>query len=166
MRQRPESLSRFPVKIVTAPFVTATLFAVNVTAQPLSHICPTESSELWANPGRIWACLAAIGKEGKSKVEGCVDAMMAPFGRRTSNGDCASNFSCNDHWISRNVQFNLVPRGKLSFIEVMGYSLNNSNVPTWSKKFASPIITSHDIALGGCILVSRSFLGTGGACVR
>jgi hypothetical protein len=41
----------------------------------------------------------------------CVDAMMAPFGRRTSKGDCASNFSCNEHWLLRNEQYRLSTRG-------------------------------------------------------
>jgi hypothetical protein len=44
-RHRPDSLSRWPFKIVVVPFFTATFVAVNVTAQPLSHIFPTESSE-------------------------------------------------------------------------------------------------------------------------
>jgi hypothetical protein len=34
--------------------------------------------------------------------------------------------SLNEHWISRNAQYNLSPRGQLSLIEGMGYSLNNS----------------------------------------
>jgi hypothetical protein len=34
----------------------------------------------------IWACLDAFVNEGRSKVAVCVDAMVAPFGRRTSNG--------------------------------------------------------------------------------
>jgi hypothetical protein len=45
MRHMPDYLSRCPVKIVDVPFFTATLVAVNVTEQLLSHICPTERSK-------------------------------------------------------------------------------------------------------------------------
>jgi hypothetical protein len=38
------------------------IFSVNVTAQPLSHMCTTESSEYWAKKGIICACLAVCGK--------------------------------------------------------------------------------------------------------
>jgi hypothetical protein len=86
--------------------MTATLFAVNITAHPLSRICPTESGEFWAKPGSIWACLSAVGNEGRSKVAVCVDAMTAPFDRWNSKEDYASCLF-------------------LSLIEGMGYSLDN-----------------------------------------
>jgi hypothetical protein len=86
-------LSRWPVKIVYAPFVTVTFVAVNVKAQPLSHIFPTESSECWAKPGRICACLAACGKDGRFNVAVCVDATVTPLGRRTSKGVSESNLA-------------------------------------------------------------------------
>jgi hypothetical protein len=77
------------VKIISAPCLMATLFAVNVRAHPLSHICPTESREcdpIHVVYGLVWLS----GKEGISKVEVCVDTMNAPFDRRTSKGGCAS----------------------------------------------------------------------------
>jgi hypothetical protein len=58
-RRRLDYLSRSPVNIVDSPFVTVNFVAVNVMEQTLSHIWPTESSECWANPGRICACLDA-----------------------------------------------------------------------------------------------------------
>jgi hypothetical protein len=44
-RHRPDSLSHWPIYIVVATFLAATFFAVNITAQPMSHIFPTESSD-------------------------------------------------------------------------------------------------------------------------
>jgi hypothetical protein len=44
-RHRPESFSRWPVKIFVAQFFTVTFVDMNVMAQPLSHIYPTDSSE-------------------------------------------------------------------------------------------------------------------------
>jgi hypothetical protein len=85
-RHRLDYLSRSPVNIADSPFMTVTFIALNVTAQPLSHIWPTDISECWANPGRICAILAACGKEGILNVAVCVDAMMAPLGIRTSKG--------------------------------------------------------------------------------
>jgi hypothetical protein len=40
--------------------------------------------------GYIFACLAACGKEGIFNVAVCVEAMVAPLGRHTSNGIHAS----------------------------------------------------------------------------
>jgi hypothetical protein len=87
----PDSLTRWPVKIIYSPFLTVTLVAVNVTAQPMSHIFPTESSECWDKPGRIYAFLAACGNKGRFNVALCVDAMVAPLGRHTSKGVSANN---------------------------------------------------------------------------
>jgi hypothetical protein len=72
--------------MVQSQFVNITFESVNVTEHPLSHICPTESNECCAKPGRICASLAACGKEGIFKVAVCVDVIVSPFGRRTSNG--------------------------------------------------------------------------------
>jgi hypothetical protein len=88
-------VSRWSVNIFDAPFVTATLVSVNVTAHPLSHIFPTERSECCTNPGMIWACLAACDYEGRLKVAVYVDAMVAPFGRHTFNGVSVSNLFIN-----------------------------------------------------------------------
>jgi hypothetical protein len=74
------------VKMVDSTFVTIAFEAVNVTEHPLSHICPTESSECCANPGRICAFLAACDKEGILNVVVCVEVIVSPFGRRTDNG--------------------------------------------------------------------------------
>jgi hypothetical protein len=93
---RPDSLSRWSVKIIVAPFFTATFVAVNITAQPLSHIYPTDISECWSNPGIIWAFLDAFSNEGRFKVTVCVDEMVALFGRRTSK--VVSGSTLFIHW--------------------------------------------------------------------
>jgi hypothetical protein len=74
------------VKIVSLPFVTVTCVALNVTEHPLSHIWPTDSNECWANPGRICTRRADDGKEGLFRASVCVDGIVSPLGRRTSNG--------------------------------------------------------------------------------
>ena len=83
---RLDCASRVPVRTVLLPFVTVTSVALNVTEHPLSHIWPTDSNECWAKPGSIWARRANEGNEGIFNVAVCVDAIVSPFGRRTSNG--------------------------------------------------------------------------------
>jgi hypothetical protein len=80
-RQSPKYGSLVPSKIVSMTCLIATLSAVNVMAHPLSHIHPTDKRECWAKPGNIWACMDVVGKDGRSKLTVCVDAMTAPFGR-------------------------------------------------------------------------------------
>jgi hypothetical protein len=103
-------VSRWPVKIVDPPFLTVSFVAVNVTAQPLSHIFPTDSSECWDDPGRICACLAACGKEGIFNVAVCLEAIVAPLGRRTSKGVPASTFCV--HLASANKKCAVHPESK------------------------------------------------------
>jgi hypothetical protein len=123
-RHRPDYLSRWPVKIVDPPFVTATFVAVNVTAQPLSHIFPTERSECWDKPGRICAFLAACGKTGRFNVAVCVDAMVAPLGRHTSKGISASTLFVHFALARRKCAVN--PKEQLIVMVGMGSSLDNS----------------------------------------
>jgi hypothetical protein len=106
----PDSLSCWPVKILDPPFVTVTFVAVNVMAQPLSRICPTYSSEFWANPGRICACLDACGKEGIFNVAVCVEAMLTLLGRRTLKGFLQVLCLYIWHRPTRNVQCILSPK--------------------------------------------------------
>jgi hypothetical protein len=90
---RFDCVSRVPVKIVLLPFITVTCVALNVTEHPLSHIWPTDSNECWANPGRMCARRADGGNEGIFKVAVCVDVIVSPLGRCTSNGVVVGCFS-------------------------------------------------------------------------
>jgi hypothetical protein len=108
----PDSLSRWQVKIVVAPFVTDTFVDVNATAQPLSHICPTDISYCRANPVRMWACLAACGNDSRYKVAVCVDATVALFGRHNYNGVSVSNLFV--HWALASRKCAVHPESKRS----------------------------------------------------
>ena len=46
----------------------------------------TDRRECDARPGIMCACLAAIGRSGRSRVHVCVDSTLSPFGSQATSG--------------------------------------------------------------------------------
>ena len=54
---------------------------LNDTLQSASHNILMETKEVWARPGIMCACMAALGIHGRFKLTVCVDCSVFPSGR-------------------------------------------------------------------------------------
>ena len=83
-----------PVSKSQCPFMMAFLLALNIVTQsilkvtqyPSFHNCPTERSEFFAIPGKIYANVAGLLSSGMSRISMCVESMVLPFVSLTLNG--------------------------------------------------------------------------------
>jgi hypothetical protein len=122
----------------------------------------------------------ACGNEGIFNVAVYVEAMVAPLYRHTSEGVSASTFFVN--LVLANNKNALHPESKRAVdcdggdgdgdgvkLRIIHSFFTNMiiymNFPIFSKEFTAPSVTSHNVGLGGVILVDRGPFGTVGTCI-
>jgi hypothetical protein len=70
--------------------MTSTFSLVQVTLQPLSHNCPTESNKLCTRPGNICSFLACDGKAVRNTSLVCDDWIYVQLEIFILSGMCAA----------------------------------------------------------------------------